>query len=338
MARRADPPFLVTREFAVIGDFRSGEGVVATDLSGIASAAPLGRRRRKCLVVDNEGLFAQFATLDLDAATLEAGALVPLLPADRDALTAIGTAPDAGDPGPDRYILDGEGVAWLGPHYYVTGSHSIHDWVTPAGKKRADYRRSAHLVARVSRDGRKPELSFRLNEVLQQRKAFAPYFLKSPNKSDGLNIEGLAAWRRRLYFGFRTPVIDGHALLLSVRAAALFTPGADLAPKLVRVPLGRGVGIRDLAMLPDGRLLILSGPASDAAEGFGIHLCDRKRGTARRLGTLEPIERDKVEGLLLADYTPRADGSAEAELLVIADHPANGRPRLFSVTIPPPAA
>lgn len=41
MPRRADPPFIATRELAVIGDFRSGETAVATDLSGIASAAPL---------------------------------------------------------------------------------------------------------------------------------------------------------------------------------------------------------------------------------------------------------------------------------------------------------
>lgn len=335
MQRRADSPFIATRELAVIGDFRSAETSVATDLSGIASAAPLSRRRRKCLVVDNEGLFAQFATLDLDAATLTADALVPLLPTDRDALSAVGSAPDDGDPGPDRYILDGEGVAWLGRHYYITGSHSIHDWVTPEGNKRADYRRSAHLVARVNRYGRRPELSYRLNELLQRRKSFSPYFLKSPNKRDGINIEGLAAWRRRLYFGFRTPTIDGNALLLSVRAAALFTSGADLDAKTIRVPLGRGVGIRDLAMLPDGRLLILAGPSADTFEGFAINLFDRKRRTVRRLGVLAPIEGDKVEGLLLASHAPNPDGSAKTELLVLSDHPANGRPRLFSLDIPP---
>lgn len=334
MTRDGDQPFIPTRELALIGDFLSAETTVATDLSGIASATPLGRRRRKCLVIDNEGLFAQFAWLDLDAATLEPGTVVPLLPADRIKLEAVGAAPDDGYPGPDRYILDGEGVVWLGPHYYVTGSHSIHDWVTPQGKKRADYRRSAHLVARVGRDGRHPELSYRLNELLRGRKTFAPYFLKSPNKRDGINIEGLAAWRRRLYFGFRTPTIDGDALLLSVRAAALFTAGADLAAKVIRVPLGRGVGIRDLATLPDGRFLILGGPSSDAAEGFTVNLFNRKRDAVTRLGTLEPIDRDKVEALLLADYTLRADGSAIAELLVLSDHPANGRPRLFTLEIP----
>lgn len=328
-------PYLPTRELAVIGDFRSGEGAVATDLSGIASAAPLDQRRRECLVIDNEGLFAQFAWLDLDAATLEPSVLVPLLPPDREAIEAVGRPPDDGDPGPDRYILDGEGVAWLAPHYYVTGSHSIHDWVTPNGKKRSDYRRSAHLVARVTQDGRSPELSYRLNELLRKRKTFAPYFLKSPNKDDGINIEGIAARGQRLYFGFRTPTIDGDALLLSVRADALFSPDADLDADTIRVPLGRGVGIRDLATLPDGRFLILGGPWSDAFSGFTVNLFDSRHDKLSRLGALEPIERDKVEGLLLAGYAPHPDGSARADLLVLSDHPANGRPRLFSLDIPP---
>lgn len=335
MAKSTDKGFLLPREIAVIGDFRSGESAVATDLSGIASAAPLGRRRRKCLVVDNEGLFAQFAHFDLEAATLEAGAVVPLLPADRDAISAVGTAPDDGDPGPDRYILDGEGVAWLAPYYYVTGSHSIHDWETPAGEKRADYRRSAFLVARVGRNGQRPELTYRLNELLRTRKAFAPYYLKSPDMLDGINIEAIAAGRRRLFFGFRSPVIDGEALVLSVRAAALFTPSADLAAKTIRAPLGKNIGIRDLAVLPDGRLLILAGPRSDGGVGFTLQLFNRRLGKAHRLGRLAPHGTSKPEAMLLASHRPGPEGGAIAEVLVLSDGPRNGSPRLYTLAIPP---
>ena len=143
MTATSETSWLTGRDVAVIGSFWAKPGIVATDISGVASASPLGKRRRKCLVVDNESLSAQFAWLDLDAATLEPGEVAPLLPAERDTIRAIGQAPDNGDPGPDEYILDGEGIAWLAPHYYVAGSHSIHDWVTPEGEKRADYRRSA---------------------------------------------------------------------------------------------------------------------------------------------------------------------------------------------------
>lgn len=83
---------------------------------------------------------------------------------------------------------------------------------------------------------------------------------------------------------------------------------------------------RELAVIGDFR----SGETAAA-----IHLFDRKRETVRMLGRLAPIEGDKVERLLLAGHTPAADGTATAELLVLADHPANGHPRLFTLDIPP---
>ncbi len=328
----ATAPHLEDHKVAVKGDFAGENGGVATDISGIASATPLGEARRKCLVIDNETRAAQFASFDLEERTLTVGDLVPLLPDDRATIVAVGTAPDDGDPGPDRYILDGEGVAWLEPHYYIAGSHSIHDH-EDTGELRADYRRSAHLVARVGRDGTQPELSYRLNEVLQD--LLAPHFLRSPNKSHGINIEGVAGWRRRLYFGLRTPVLDRNALIVSVRAEALFTSTGDLAAKLVRVPMG-GAGIRDLATLPDGRFLILSGPEGDLYEGFGLMLFDRKTGSAQHLGTIERRGREKPEALFLAGLKPAAADGDTAEILVMSDGAKNGRPRLYKLAIPPP--
>ena len=320
-------PLLAGRDVTVVGRFLAKGDKTATDLSGIATATPLGERRLQCLVADNETLWAQRAVLDLDALTLEAGELVRLLPEDRQAIDAVGRPPDDGDFGPDEYILDAEGVAWLAPWYYVAGSHSIHDHADQ-GVERADYRRSAHLVARTDSTGR-VELSYRLNRVLAQHRAFRQHFLKSPNKARGLNIEGLAASGRRLYFGFRTPVVDDTALILSVRADALFTAGADLAPKVMRVPLGRGTGIRDMATLPDGRFLILAGPATDDYDGFSIALFDRRRNETRTLARLEPYPGEKIEGLLLAGCE-----AGKATILTLSDHPQNGNPRLFTLEIP----
>src|SRR5688572_3980602 len=144
-------PYLNGRKVTVKGNF-AGEQTPATDLSGMTSAARLGRRRRQCLVIDNETLFAQVAELDLDAPAIAVGDRVPLLPEARDKFRAFGVPPDQGDPGPDRYILDGEGATWLEPYFYFTGSHSIHDW-RAGNAEHADYRRSAHLVVRLSRKG-----------------------------------------------------------------------------------------------------------------------------------------------------------------------------------------
>lgn len=332
MAKRkgARAPYLAGRDITVIGRVLAKADRTATDLSGIASATALGQRRLQSLVVDNETLWAQHAVLDLDALTLEAGDLLRLLPEDRDRIDAIGRPPDGGDFGPDEYILDAEGVAWLHPWYYIAGSHSIHDH-TDQGVDRSDYRRSAHLVARTDITGQRVELSYRLNRVLAHHKDFRRHFLKSPNKARGLNIEGLAAFGRRLYFGFRAPVIDGRALILSVRAEALFTRGANLVPKVIRVPLGKDTGIRDMAALPDGRLVILAGPESDDDDGFSIALYDRRTDTMRRLGELEPYPGEKIEGLMIA-----ALKAGQATVLTLSDHPENGYPRLFTVDIPPP--
>jgi hypothetical protein len=325
-------PYLKGRKVAVKGDF-AGEQTPATDISGMTSAATPGRRRRKCLVIDNETLFAQFADLDLDGPSVTVGDRVPLLPGTRDAIRAFGTPPDQGDPGPDRYILDGEGATWLDPCFYLTGSHSIHDW-RDGDAEHADYRRSAHLVVRLSRNGRKTALSYRLNEELARRRTLRSYFLKSPDQQQGINIEGLTAWKERLYFGLRSPVIGGNALMLSVRADALFSRNDDLQARITRVPLGDGVGIRDLAVLPDGRFLILAGPKLDAYDGYTINLLDRKRISVLYLGTIEPRAKQKPEVLFVADYARGQDGDDRATVLVMSDGATNGRPRLYELTIP----
>src|SRR5687767_13734320 len=97
-------PYLNGRKVTVNGIF-AGEQTPATDLSGMTSAARLGRRRRQCLVIDNETIFAQFAELDLDKLAITVRDRVPVLPYDRDTIRAFGAPPDQGDPGPDRYIL-----------------------------------------------------------------------------------------------------------------------------------------------------------------------------------------------------------------------------------------
>lgn len=327
------PRQLIGTPVTVGGDFLAKQGAIATDLSGIAAATPLGARRLDCLVIDNETLWAQRAVFDRDADHLEAGELVPLLPEDRNAIAAIGRPPDDGDFGPDEYILDGEGVAWLAPWYYVTGSHSIHDH-TDTGPLRADYRRSAHLVARVDATGRTVELTFRLNRVLESHRALRDHFLKSPNLAKGINIEGIAGYGRRLYFGFRSPVPDSEALILSVRADALFTPRADMAPRLLRAPLGKGIGIRDLAAMPDGRLLVLAGPRNDGAENFSIALFDPNTERAETLGRLPVYPGEKLEGLLLAGCDIDRTGAGTASVVTLSDHPPNGNPRRFELDVP----
>lgn len=319
------------RNVTVLGTFDAPDGLIAVDLSGIASwEAP--KRRMDALVINNEGNFAQFARYERDRRTLEVGGRVPLLPDEPADLAAVGTAPHPpGDKGTGRYMLDGEAVTWLAPHYYVTGSHSLADPLKAGGL--STFRRSAYIVARVHSDGSHRELSFRLGEVLAADPLLAPHLLK-PTADNGLNIEGLSARGTRLEFGLRGPVLDGEAFIVSVEADALFDATADLRPERRSLRLGDRIGIRDLTRLPDGRHLILSGPSYDSHKGFGLHLLAGRE--THLIGAFEPDEDLRPEGLLVTGHTRRADGRIAVELLVIHDHPANGRPRLYEVLLPPP--
>ncbi len=73
------------------------------------------------------------------------------------------------------------------------------------------------------------------------------------------------------------------------------------APKVGVIPLALGAdtGIRDLAALGDGRLLVLTGPAQDQTNvAHGVFLVDpRTPGSLQRLATLTGIEQGgKAEG------------------------------------------
>jgi hypothetical protein len=320
------------RNVTVRGTFDAPDEPIAVDLSGIAGCEGLGRRRMDALVISNEGNFAQFARYDRVSRELEVGGRVPLLPDDPDELTAVGTPPTpARDKGNGRYMLDGEAVAWLAPHYYVTGSHSLADPAKDGGS--STFRRSAYVVARVHNDGSDRQLSFRLSEVLAADPVLAPFFLAA-TVDNGINIEGLASAGTRLEFGLRGPVIDGEAFIVSVEADALFDLTRDLAPQRRGVRLGPGIGVRDMTRLPDGRHLILSGPSQESHKGFGLHLLSGRETLL--LGAFDPDEDLRPEGLLVTRLDRRRDGRLEAELLVLHDHPANGRPRVYEVLVPPP--
>jgi len=219
-------------------------------VSGIA-CLPVGAQRR-CLVVFDEGVKAQFATLG--AASLE--------PTDEPfELIASGKE------------LDAEGAATDGNYFYAIGSHAV---------KRKDCESnpaSRHLVrfkARWTASAGAPRLTI---ETMQDSQQLWDLMLKDPvlsrhadgclgdgdggraeqrGRRPGLNIEGIAAQGGRLYVGLRAPVLGNEALVYSVDADALFA-GGDPTPRLVQLPVGGPWGVRDLSA---GRqaILMLLGP------------------------------------------------------------------------------
>ncbi len=77
-----------------------------------------------------------------------------------------------------------------------------------------------------------------------------------PPKAGGLAVEGAAWWRGSLWFGLRSPLVDGRALLLRMEGDPSVALEVD---EVATVDLG-GLGVRDLLPRADA-LLLLAGPA-----------------------------------------------------------------------------
>ena len=272
--------------YTVAGDFAPGP---ALDISGIACLPATGPVLR-CLVINDEGHDAQFATIE--GRRLVPGGLVPLLggtpvgtPTTAHQCAGLGKAGD----------LDGEGVAFAAPYFYVVGSHGC-------SRKQGKFRSSSFILARVDVGAAGEafdsghvtvETTYRLADALRAQPKLAPFFAAPLDAAhDGLNIEGVAILGNRLYAGLRAPALDGDAVLVGADIAGLFAPGgaalphADAAPDLVTIHLGPHLGIRDLAALPDGRLLVLAGPAQEQDLPYSLFTVDPGTGTAQAVGTL----------------------------------------------------
>ncbi len=258
--------------------------------------------------------------------------------------------PTLADRCPDRSIeedfdeFDGEGVAWAsGPSggvFYVVGSHSC-------GREHNTRRRSTHLLARLRVDGtgrlsEPAELTWRLGEALRHADPVsAHYGLPLDQDRQGLDIEGIAALGDgdELLFGLRAPSLNGHAFIVRARAADLFAPGAGVAPptRVVRLPLTPGAGIRDLAALPDGRLLVLSGPAqdqTDVPQGLSLVVpSDQPVWEADPLlPRIEAANADaKAEGL-----TVLAAAGGTLTVLILFEDPLRDRPLEYVLPLPVP--
>ena len=251
-------------EYDVPHKFIGKDGKAARDLSGIACAP--GQTVRHCLVIDDEGDSAQWATLD--GTSFVSGDPVPLV-GESDGDVTFGARPEVNCPNGDGTFgeLDGEAVAFAAPYYYVVGSHGC-------SRKKGEFRASSFILARLS-DERQGgvETTFRLTDVLRRASTVGAYFGKDLDGDNGLNIEGLAVHGDQIIIGLRGPSIDGRAFLVRTDIGPLFAKGdAPGAPSSTTIPIAvpQGTGIRDLATLPDGRLLLLLGPAQGQGLSYSL--------------------------------------------------------------------
>ena len=128
----------------------------------------------------------------------------------------------------------------------------------------------------------------------------------------------------RALFGLRGPVQDGSTYIVSVAVDALFgTSPAET--KLFPVKLGKGAGIRDMAKV-EGGVLLLSGPEEEKAGHAAVFLWDGRSDTAQALGELD-LDGSK-------DAKPEAlpvlgEDSDDYRVLVLSDNVKDGEPREY---------
>jgi hypothetical protein len=281
--------------------------------------------------VNDETQTAQFARVEDDK--IEAGEEIRLIGESPDPET-LGTRPKS-VPCPkitdDFEEFDGEGAAYAAPYFYVVGSHGC-------SRKKGKFRLSSFILARirVDQEGRPVdsagnvltgskaheavETTYRLSDLLPRATEAGAYFGKKLDaETKGLNIEGIAVQDEHIFIGLRAPSIDGKAFILRANIEDLFRPGREPAPstaltETIPIALGPDVGIRDLATLPDGRLLILAGAASGPDIPYSVFVVDQ---TGANLQELVPQQSDqpmRAEGMTGLEATDQ-----EIRLLILLD-------------------
>jgi hypothetical protein len=311
----------------VSGDLIDDDGDPAEDISGIG-CSPAVEKQQTCLLINDEDRSAQFATLrDGGIIVGDKVSLVGNSPPD----DAIGTAPgDHGCAGGTKKFkdLDGEGVAYLPGSFFIVGSHGC-------SRRHDEFRASSFLLVRLNVDEQnrvtKVDRSYRLSEVLKAIEPVRGEFAKTlSGDPGGVNIEGIAADGDRLLIGLRAPVIGKMAYIIPVQIEALF--GADAALGAVTpipVELGAKTGVRDLAMLPDGRMLVLAGPVHDEDDiPYSLFAARQDDSPAKRLATLADVDagdqRAKAEAVTVLG---QEDG--DLRVLVLFDGLENGGAREY---------
>jgi hypothetical protein len=292
----------------------SDDDEVSTNISGIGCLPPSGAIRH-CLMIDDEGQRAQIVRLEDDGLTVT-DHRPRLIREDADP-APVGAAPDGTHCGAGHgkfKDLDGEAVAYAKPFFYIAGSHGC-------SRNSKKFHASAFLLVRLPVDetGHKagePQATYRLSEALNRSEKVKDYFGKDLMSANGLNIEGLAVAGDWAYAGLRAPSLGEKAFIVRASVSALFgdapLPGTT---ETWPVKLGENIGIRDLAMLDDGRFLILAGPAQEQESiPYSLFLTESGFGSpAKPVAILEPVETKETK------KKPPKNAKAEAVQVLALD-------------------
>jgi hypothetical protein len=314
-ATSAEGGVLQPKENLTVNPKLSAEDKEATNVSGAACFIVAGERK-SCLLIGDEVRYARL--FSIDGKTLVPGQKIFLLP-ERDSN------------GHKFKETDAEGIAFAKNFYYAVGSHGLN--------KDGDKQLSRYFVYRVRIDpltGRPSDLgseetastgverSNTLDALIAADPVLKGHIGKVPGEQ-GVNIEGLAVSGDDMFFGFRGPVVNDTALVRQVPIEAIFEgKTAPLRPHSLR--LGKGMGIRDLAAVKDG-FLVLSGPEERKPAKAEVFFWkpDAEPIALADLGGPRSDE-GQPEVLMVLDETDRL-----YSVLVMSDGPDGGEPMRFEI-------
>ena len=184
----------------------------------------------------------------------------------------------------DNDEIDIESTAFDRKHnlLYIIGSHSKKRKTVKIDEKTAKKNRERlaniapetyrNQIFQVKLDKKTGKVKGDIESSKDLKDVFAkdPYlkkFIDIPSKENGIDIEGLAIKSDRLFLGFRGPVLRGNYVPVIV------TKFADVKDYEIRFVQLNGNGIRDLAAVEDGFLLI-AGPMGDAPGPYQLYFWD----------------------------------------------------------------
>ena len=273
--------------------------------------------RNVCLVVNDFVRFAQYFTIV--GLTIRPGPLVGI------------TRPTPDGPIPTAFNL--EGAAHDDRFFYVVASKGR---AGSAGQVNPDF-----LIARFPPDTANPppvppgtvtglQVSDRIRTVLT---AGIPVPGLTNQQIDRTNsqIQGIAITPGAsvrgegvLNLGFRNPVIGGKAFIVSAPVNVVFATSGTITPTVTPVALGLDFGIRDLATVADG-ILILAASNRAVQQRHALFLL-RDDGQLKHVANIvEPVDR-KAEALLVLAEDPEF-----FRLLLMFDGVENGGPLEYVV-------
>jgi hypothetical protein len=178
--------------------------------------------------------------------------------------------------------------------------------------------------------------TYRVADALKLAPGVSAFYGQDLNEASGLNIEGIIVASGQLFAGLRAPSQNQGSFLIGIKVEDLFKPGSEPlteAPLVAPVRLKQDQGIRDLALMDDGRFLVLSGPAQNQNVPYSLFIVDPtvKSGSGFKsdfLIDLESVPDGKAEALQIVGQT-----GDKLRLLVLFDSLPNGGAREYEVAI-----